>query len=91
MVTPHMHKNSTTLQRSINAKNCNKIGHFTKMCFTKNAQPQSQQQYKRKPKQAYEIIIPQQPNEKYEGIDKSDDDDDFIITYEMCAQPQKTE
>ena len=42
-------------------------------------------------KQAYEIIIPQQPNEKYEGIDKSDDNDDFIIAYEMCAQPQITE
>ena len=30
------------------------------------------------------------PNVQYEGADKSDDDDDLIIAYQMCAQPQKT-
>ena len=60
------------------------------MCFTKDAQPQSQQQYKGKPKQAYQTIIPEQLNEQYECADKSDDDDDnFIIAYQMHAQPQK--
>ena len=60
------------------------------MCFTKNAQPQSQQQYKGKPKQTYQIIIPEQPDTQYEGADESDDDDNFIIVYQMHAQSQKT-
>ena len=64
-------------------KTCNKIGHFTKMCFTKNLQPQSQQQHKAKPKQAYQIIIP-------ERADESDDDDSSIIAYQIHTQPQKT-
>ena len=61
------------------------------MCFAKNAQPQLQQQYKGKPKQAYQIIVPEKPNAQYESADESDDDDDnFIIAYQMHALPQKT-
>ena len=40
------------------------------MCFTKNAQPQSQQFHKGKPKQAHQIIVPEQPNEWYKSADK---------------------
>ena len=57
----------------------------------KKAQPQSQQCHKGKPKQAHQIIVPEQPNERYKSADESDDDDDFIIVYQMCAQPQKNE
>ena len=67
------------------------MGHFTKMCFTKNAQPQLQQQYKGKPRQVYQINVPEQPNAQYESADESDDiDDDFIIAYQMRDQPQKS-
>ena len=89
VMTPHMHKDSNALQRSNNAKPAiNWTLH--KKCFTKKAQPHSQQKYKGKPKQAYQIIIPEQLNEQYKSADKSDDDDDFIIPYQMCVHPQKT-
>ena len=54
----------------------------------KNAQ-HSQQCHVGKPKKAHQIIIPEQCNEWYKSVDKSDDDNDFMITYEMHAQPQK--
>ena len=89
VVTPHMHKDLTAQQRSTNANTAINPGHFTKICFTKNEQPQSQQCHKGKPKQAHHIIIPKQINERYKSADKNDDDDDFMITYQMHAQPQK--
>ena len=35
--------------KTYQCKHCTKIGHFTKMCFTKNAHPQPQQYHKGKP------------------------------------------
>ena len=59
------------------------------MCFTKNAHPQSQQYLKGKPKQAHQIIVPDQSNDWYKSTDESDNDEDFIIAVQLCAQPQK--
>ena len=78
-----MHKDSTTLQ-SPNAKTAIKLDTSPKYAF-KNAQTQSQQQYIGKPKQAYQIIVPEQPNTQYKSADESDDDDNSIIAYQMCA------
>ena len=72
-------------------KNCKRIGHSTEICFTKNAQPQSEQQFEGWPKQAYQIIVSEQPNAQYESSDNIYDSDDFIIAYQICAQPQKTD
>ena len=58
------------------------------MCFIKNVQLQSQQCHKGKTKQAHQIIVPEQPNKQYNSTDESDDDD-FIIAYQLHAQPQK--
>ena len=85
---PHMQRFSC-LAKKYQCKHCNKIGHFTKMCFTNNVQPQSQQCNKCKPNQAHQIIITEQPNEQYKSADESDDEDDFMIAYQMYAQPQK--
>ena len=57
--------------------------------LNKNAQPQSQQCHKGKPKQAHQIIIPEQPNEWHKSADKSDGEDNIVIVYQMCAQPEK--
>ena len=61
------------------------------MCFIKNAHPQSWQYPEVKPKQAHQIIVPDQSNDQYKSTDKSDDDDDddFMIAFQLHAQPQK--
>ena len=47
-------------------KHCTKNGHFTKMCFTKNAHLQPQQYHKGKPKQAHQIIVPEHSTKQYQ-------------------------
>ena len=58
------------------------------MCFSKNAHPQPQQYYKVKAKQAHQIIVPEQSTDQYKSTHESDDDD-FMIAFQLCAQPQK--
>ena len=66
-----------------------KIGHFTKMCFTKNAHLQPQHYHKGKPKQAHQIIVPEHSTKQYKNTHECDNDDDFMIAFQLCAQPQK--
>ena len=89
VVIPHMHQDLIAQQRNTNSKQCTKIGHFTKMCFTKNVHPQPQHYHKGKPKQAHQIIVPEQSTEQYKNTHKCDDDDDFMIAFQLHAQPQK--
>ena len=70
-------------------KQCAKVGHFTKMCFTKNAHPQPQHYHKCKPKQAHHIVVPEQSTNQYKNTHECDDDDDFVIAFPLCVQPQK--
>ena len=74
-------------------KHCTKVGHFTKMCFTKNAHPQPQYYQKGKPKQAHQIVVPEHSTEhstnQYKNAHECDNDDDFMIAFQLCAQPQK--
>ena len=46
-------------------KHCTKIGHFTKMCFTKSAHPQLLQYHRGKSKQAHQIVVPEHYNKPY--------------------------
>ena len=59
------------------------------MWFTKNVHQQPQQYHKGKPKQAHQIIVPEQSTNQYKSTHKSDDDDTFLIAFQLCAQPQK--
>ena len=59
------------------------------MCFTKNAHPQPQHYHKGKPKQAHQIVVPKQSTDWYKNTHECDDDDDFMIAFQLCAQPQK--
>ena len=60
------------------------------MCFTKNAHPQAQLYHKGKPQQAHQIIVPEQSTDQYKNTHEcDDDDDDFMIAFQLCAQPQK--
>ena len=70
-------------------KHCAKIGHFTKMCFTKNAHPQPQHYHKGKPKQAHQIIVPEHSTKQYKNTHECDNDDEFMIAFQLHAQPQK--
>ena len=81
MMTPHMHKDSTAWQRSTNANTTINLDTSPNVLY-KNAQPQSQQCHKGKPKQAHQVIISKQLNERYKNADKSDNDD-FMIAYQM--------
>ena len=71
-------------------KHCTKIGHFTKMCFTKNAHLQPQQYHRGKPKQAHQIVVPEHSNKQYQNTCKCDNDDEFMIAFQLCAQPQRS-
>ena len=70
-------------------KHCTKIGHFTKMFFTKNAHPQPQHYHKGRPKQAHQIIVPEQSTDQYMNTHECGDDDDFMIAFQLLAQPHK--
>ena len=70
-------------------QHCTKIGHFTKLCFTKNAHLQPQHYHKGKPRQAYQIIVPEDSTKQYKNTHEYDNDDDFMIAFQLHAQPQK--
>ena len=70
-------------------KHCTKIGHFTKMCFTKNAYLQPQKYHKGKPKQAHQIFVPEHSTKQYQNTCNCNDDD-FMIVFQLRAQPQKS-
>ena len=59
------------------------------MCFTKNAHLQPQHYHKGKPKQAHQIIVPEHSTKQYQNTHKCDNDDDFMIAFQLRAQPQK--
>ena len=67
--------------KNYQCKHCTKIGHFTNMCFTKNAHPQPQHYHKGKPKQVHQIVVPEQSTDRYKNTHKCDDDDDFMIAF----------
>ena len=66
------------------------MGHFTKMCFTKPAHLQPQQYHRGKPKQAHQIVVPELHNKPHQNTCDSDNDDDFIIAFQLHAQPQRS-
>ena len=59
------------------------------MCFTKNVHPQPQDYHKGKPKQAHQIIVPEQSTKQHKNTRVCNHDEDFTIAFQLCAQPQK--
>ena len=59
------------------------------MCFTKPAHLQPQQHHRGKPKQAHQIVVPKHHNKLHQNTCNGDNDDDFIIPFQLHAQPQK--
>ena len=79
------------LAKKYQCKHCTKIGHFTKMCFTKPAHLQLQQYHRGKPKQAHQIVVPEHHNKlQHQNTCNCDNDDDFIIAFQLHAQPQRS-
>ena len=60
------------------------------MCFTKPAHSQPQQYHRGKPKQAHQIVVPEHHNKLHQNTCNCDNDDDFIITFQLSAQPQRS-
>ena len=60
------------------------------MCFTKNAHRQPQQYHKGKPKQAHQIVVPEHSTKQYQNKCDCNNDDDFMIAFQLHAQPQKS-
>ena len=50
--------------------------------------PQSQHYHKGRPKQAHQIIVPEHSTKQYQNTHECDDDD-FMIVFQIRAQPQK--
>ena len=59
------------------------------MCFTKNAHLQPQHYHKGKPIQPHQIIVPEHSIKQYMNTHECDNDDDFMIAFQLHAQPQK--
>ena len=59
------------------------------MCFTKNEHPQPQLYNRGKPKQAHQIVVPELSNKPYQNTRECDNDDQFMITFQLHAQPQR--
>ena len=60
------------------------------MCFTKNTHPQPQQYHRGKPKQAHQIVVPEPSNKQHQSTCKCDNDDEFMIAFQLRAQPQRS-
>ena len=60
------------------------------MCFTKSAHLQPQQYHRGKPKQAHQIVVPEHYNKPYQNTCKCDNDDEFMIAFQLHAQPQRS-
>ena len=60
------------------------------MCFTKPAHSQPQQYHRGKPKQAHQIVVPEHHNKLHQNTHNCDNDDYFIIAFQLCAQPQRS-
>ena len=78
------------LTKKYQCKHCTKIGHLTKMSFSKNAHSQPKQYHRGKPKQAHQIVVPERSNNLYQNTCKCDNDDELMIAFQLCAQPQKS-
>ena len=78
------------LAKKYQCNTAQKIRHFTKMCFTKNAHLPPQHYHKGKSKQAHQIIVPKHSIKQYQNTHDCDNDDDFMIAFQLCAQPQKS-
>ena len=76
--SPHA-QGFTCPAKKYQCKHCTKIGHFTKMCFTKDAHQQPQHYQKGKPKQAHQIVVPEHSTKQYKSTHKCDNDNDFMI------------
>ena len=60
------------------------------MCFTKSAHLQLQQYHRGKPKQAHQIVVPEHYNKLYQNTCRCDNDDEFMIAFQLHAQPQRS-
>ena len=60
------------------------------MYFTKNAHPQPQQYHRGKPKQAHQIVVPEHSNKLYQNTCKCDNDNEFMIAFQLLAQPHRS-
>ena len=60
------------------------------MCFTKDAYLQPQQYHRGKPKQAHQIVVPEHSNKQYQNTCECDNNDEFMIAFQLHAQPQRS-
>ena len=60
------------------------------MCFTKPAHAQPQQYHRGKPQQVYQIVVPEHHNKLHQNTCNCDNDDDFIIAFQLRPQPQRS-
>ena len=60
------------------------------MCFTKNTYPQPQQYHRGKAKLAHQILVPEHSIKPYQNACKCDNDDKFMIAFQLHAQSQRS-
>ena len=67
-----------------------KLDTSQRCALQKNAHSQPQQYHKGKPKQAHQIIVPEHSTKQYQNTCDCDNDNDFMIAFQLHAQPQKS-
>ena len=84
-----MHKGSIAQLRSINVNIVPKLD-TSQRCALLNWHNYSHSNTRGKPKQTHQIVVPEHHNKLHQNTCYGDDDDDdFIIAFQLCAQPQK--
>ena len=89
VVIPHMHKDLPAWQRSTNVNIAQKLDTSQKCALQKMYTCSHSTIIKVSQKQAHQIVVPEHSNKQYKNTHECDNDDDFMISFQLHAQPQK--
>ena len=85
-----MHKDLNAWLWNINVNIVPKLDTSQRCALPKNVHSQPQQYHRGKPKQAHQIFVPKHYNKLYQNTHECDNDDDFMIAFQLHAQPERS-
>ena len=90
VVIPHMCKNLTARLRSTNANSAKKSDTSQRWALPKMHTHNHSTIIKVSQNRAHQIIVPEHSTKQYQNTHNYDNDDDFMIAFQVHAQPQKS-
>ena len=89
VVVPHMHKDLTAWLRSINENTAQELDTSQKCALPKMHTHSCSTIIKVSQNRHIKIVVPEHSIKQYKNAHKCVNDDDFMITFQLCVQPQK--